>query len=121
MDALVVPAEVESSLARLGFRAAALLAPDRWLAVALDGTGHRIQLHAMDADVRDDALVARVARLRGVRHEHLTRLLDATELTAGRIGLLMEHVEGLSLAQIRAARAPLSDGEAATVTIPVAG
>ena len=33
----------------------------------------------------------------------------------------MEHVDGLSLAQIRAARAPLSDGEGATVAIPVAG
>ena len=87
MDATVVPAEVENSLARLGFRATTLLAPDRWLAVALDGTGHRVQLQAMDADVHDDALVARVARLRGVRHEHLTRLLDATELTPGRIGL----------------------------------
>ena len=76
------------------------------------GPADRVQLHAMDADVHDDALVARVARLRGVRHEHLARLLDATELTPGRIGLLVEHVDGLSLAQIRAARAPLSDGEA---------
>ncbi|WP_028046543.1 hypothetical protein [Cellulomonas sp. URHE0023] len=120
MDATVVPAEIESSLARLGFRPTSLLGPGRWLAVALDGTDHRVELQVMDADVHDDTLVARVARLRGVRHEHLTRLLDATELTPGRIGLLVEHVEGLSLAQIRAARAPLSDGEAATVAIPVA-
>ncbi|WP_028048630.1 hypothetical protein [Cellulomonas sp. URHD0024] len=121
MDATVVPAEVENALARLGLRATTLLDPDRWLAVAVDGTGHRVQLHAMDADVQDDALVARVARLRGVRHDHLVRLLDATELTPGRVGLLVEDVEALSLAQIRAARAPLTDGEAATVAIPVAG
>ncbi|WP_426592279.1 hypothetical protein ACPPVS_10845 [Cellulomonas sp. McL0617] len=112
---------VEAALARLGLRATTLLEPDRWLAVALDGAGHQVELQAMDADVQDDALVARVARLRGLRHDHLVRLLDATELTPGRIGLLVEHVEGLSLAQIRAARAPLTDGEAATVTIPVAG
>ncbi len=121
MDATVVPAEVENALARLGFRATASIAPGRWLAEALDGTGHRIELHEMDADVQDDALVARVARLRGVRHDHLVRLLDATELAPGRIGLLVEHVVGLSLGQIRAARAPLTDGEAATVAIPLAG
>lgn len=121
MDATAVPADIENALARLGFRATTLLGCDRWLAVALDGTGHRIELQLMDADVQDDTLVARVARLRGVRHDHLTRLLDATELTPGRIGLLVEHAEGLSLAQVRAARSPLTDGEAATVAIPVAG
>jgi hypothetical protein len=121
MDALVVPAEIERSLARSGFRATTLISPDRWLAVALDGTDERVELQVLAADVHDDALVARVARLRGVRHEHLTRLLDATELRPGRVGLLVEQVDGLSLARIRSARAPLSDGEAATVAIPVAG
>lgn len=116
-----MPDDVEAALARLGLRATTALGHDRWLAVALDGSGNRLELQTLDADVRDDALVARVERLRGVRHDHLARLLDATEVAPGRLGLVVEHVEGLSLAQIRAARAPLTDGEAATVAIPVAG
>src|SRR6478752_10714559 len=110
MDATVVPDEVENALARLGLRATSTLGRDRWLAVALDGSGHQVELQAMDADVRDDAIVARIERLRGVRHDHLTRLLDATELAPGRLGLIVEHAEGLSLAQVRAARSPLTDG-----------
>ena len=88
-----------------------------WLAVAADGSDRRIELHVVSGVLDEE----RSARLRAVRHEHLPQVLDVVELSAGRLGLVVEHVLGLTLGQIRAARAPLTDGEAATVTIPVAG
>lgn len=119
MDAYLVPADVETVLAHVGFRPVEL-AGEGWLAVALDGSERRLELHVVPAVV-DELLSARVARLRALRHEHLAQLLDVIELSPGRLGLVVEHVPGLTLAQVRAARAPLSDGEAATVAIPVAG
>ncbi|WP_456824212.1 hypothetical protein [Cellulomonas sp. P5_E12] len=119
MDAFLVPADVETVLAHVGFRPVDL-AGEGWLAVALDGSDRRLELHVVPA-VADELLSARVARLRALRHEHLAQLLDVVELSPGRLGLVVEHVAGLTLAQVRAARAPLSDGEAATVAIPVAG
>ena len=64
---------------------------------------------------------ARRAALRASGTSTSPQVLDVVELSSGRLGLVVEHVDGLSLAQIRAARAPLTDGEAATVAIPVAG
>ena len=119
MDAFLVPADVETVLAQVGFRPVDT-AGEGWLAVALDGSDQRLELRVVPA-VLDELLAARVARLRALRHEHLAQVLDVVELSAGRLGLVVEHVPGLSLAQVRAARAPLSDGEAATVAIPVAG
>ena len=88
--------------------------------MALDGSDRRLELHVVPA-VADAGMSDRAARLCAVRHEHLPQVLDVVELSSGRLGLVVEHVDGLSLAQIRAARAPLTDGEAATVAIPVAG
>jgi hypothetical protein len=119
MDRFLVPADVETALAHVGFRPVDL-AGDGWVAAALDGSDRRLELYVVPGVV-DDLLTARVARLRAVRHEHLAQVLDVVELSPGRLGLVVEHVVGLSLAQIRSARAPLSDGEAATVAIPVAG
>lgn len=119
MDRFLVPDDVEAALARVGFRPVDV-AGTGWLAVALDGTERRLELHVVPADA-DGLLAARADRLRGLRHEHLARLLEVVELSPARLGLLVEHVAGLTLAQVRAARSPLTDGEAATVAIPVAG
>ena len=122
MDASVVPAEVETRAGPVGLSArrhcSRLTAGSRSRST---GPTSGSSCTRWTRTCATTPLVARVARLRGMRHDHLARLLDASELTPGRIGLLVEHVDGLSLAQIRAARAPLSDGEAATVAIPVAG
>ncbi|MEZ0448575.1 hypothetical protein AB5970_11980, partial [Cellulomonas sp. ICMP 17802] len=119
MDRFLVPADVETALARAGFRPVDLVG-DGWLAVALDGSGRHLELHVVAA-VADGPLTTRVTLLRALRHEHLAQLLDVVELSPGRLGLVVEHVAGPTLAQVRAARAPLADGEAATVAIPVAG
>ncbi|GEK19670.1 hypothetical protein [Cellulomonas xylanilytica] len=119
MDRFVVPTDVETALAGAGFHPVEV-AGSGWLAVALDGSDRRVELHVVPA-VADAGLADRAARLCAVRHEHLPQVMDVVELSSGRLGLVMEHVDGLSLAQIRASRAPLADGEAATVAIPVAG
>jgi hypothetical protein len=119
MNPLLVPTDVADSLAHAGYRPVEV-AGAAWLAEALDGADQKIELHVVPA-VADAALAQRAQRLLGVRHEHLPQVLDVVELAAGRIGLVVEHVEGPTLAQIRAARAPLTDGEAATVVIPLAG
>ena len=119
MDRFVVPTDVETALVDAGFHPVEV-AGSGWLAVALDGSDRRLELHVVPA-VADAGMSERAARLCSVRHEHLPQVLDVIELSSGRLGLVVEHVDGLSLAQIRAARAPLADGEAATVAIPVAG
>ena len=119
MDRFVVPTDVESALAGARFRPIEA-AGTGWLAVALDDPDRRLEMHVVPA-VADVGTSERAARLCAVRHEHLPQVLDVIELSSGRLGLVVEHVDGLSLAQIRAARAPLADGEAATVAIPAAG
>ncbi|GEL96905.1 hypothetical protein [Cellulomonas terrae] len=119
MDRFVVPTDVETALVDAGFHPVDV-AGSGWLAVALDGSDRRLELHVVPA-LADAGTSARAARLRAVRHEHLPQVLDVVELSSGRLGLVVEHVDGSSLAQIRSARAPLADGEAATVAIPVAG
>lgn len=119
MDRFVVPTDVETALVDAGFHPVDV-AGSGWLAVALDGSDRRLELHVVPT-VADAGTAERAARLRAVRHDHLPQVLDVVGLSSGRLGLVVEHVDGLSLAQIRAARAPLADGEAATVAIPVAG
>ncbi|NUU16128.1 hypothetical protein HP550_02530 [Cellulomonas humilata] len=119
MDSVLVPSDVESALAMAGFRAVEVTGAG-WLAAALDGSDRRLELHVVPGVV-DDRTAKRAVRLRDVRYEHLPQVLEVLDLSPGRLGLVVEHVPGLSLAQIRAARAPLTDGEAATVTIPLAG
>ena len=68
----------------------------------------------------DERLADRVGRFVGVRHEHLATVRGLTPVGPGRAGVLVDHVQGVSLAAIRRARAPLTDGECATVLIPLA-
>ncbi len=119
MDQFLVPSDVGSALERAGYRPVDV-AGSGWLAEALDGSEQLLELHVVPAVV-DARLSERAALLRDLRHEHLPQVLDVVELSPGRVGMVVEHCAGLSLAQVRGARAPLGDGEAATVAIPVAG
>jgi hypothetical protein len=122
MDRFLVPGDVATALAGAGYRVVGPAGLDGtgFVARRVDGSDPTIELHVV-ATALDDVMRARVARLRALRHDHLQRLLDAVELSPGRVGLVVEHVGGLTLHELRGARAPLGDGEAVTVTIPVAG
>ncbi|AEE46341.1 hypothetical protein [Cellulomonas fimi] len=121
MDAYLVPADVRALLDGGAFRVVAPAGPDGtgWLAAATDGSGRHLEVHVLPTGL-DDAVAARVERLRALCHEHLPVLLDAVEIGPGRTALVVEHMPGRSLAELRAERAPLSDGEAVTVAVPVA-
>lgn len=121
MDAFLVPADVRALLDGSAFRVTAPAGPDGtgWLAAATDGTDRRLEVHVV-ATVLDDVVAARAERLRLLQHEHLPRVHDVVEIGPGRTALVVEHVPGPTLAELRTQRAPLSDGEAATVAIPVA-
>jgi len=122
MDRFLVPDDVATVLGKAGYRVVGPAGRDGtgFVAVPVDGTDRPVELHVVAA-ATDDVVRARIARLRALRHDHLSRLLDAVELSPGRLGIVVEHVAGLTLHELRAARAPLCDGEAVTVTIPVAG
>lgn len=115
-DVRVSP-EVDLALAAAGYRALAPGDDGALVAVALDGSERRVELHVLPAD---DTTGARVGAWRSVRHEHLVRVLEVVPLSAAEIGVFSEHLPGLSLVRLCAARGPLSDGEAATLAIPVA-
>ncbi len=121
METFLVPADVRALLDGGAFRVAGAAGPDGtgWLASATDGSGRRIEVHVV-ATVLDDVTAARAERLRRLRHEHLPVVHDVVEIGPGRTALVVEHVPGPTLAELRSQRAPLSDGEAATVAIPVA-
>ncbi|WP_456817828.1 hypothetical protein [Cellulomonas sp. URHB0016] len=122
MDRYLVPGDVATVLAGAGYRVVGTAGPDGsgFVARPVDGSDGAIEVHVL-ATALDDVMRARVARLRALRHDHLSRLHDVVELSPGRVGLVVEHVVGPTLHELRAARAPLCDGEAVTVTIPVAG
>lgn len=115
-DVRVSP-DVDLALAAAGYRALAPGDDGALVAVALDGSERRVELHVLPAD---DTTRARVGAWRSVRHEHLVRVLEVVPLSPVEIGVFAEHLPGLSLARLCAARGPLSDGEAATLAIPVA-
>jgi len=137
MDAYAVPGDVLTVLTAAGLRPDRSLGPTSWLVVPVDGTPDGVGDGAVGADPRDDAggllelhvvpvafderVVARASALSGVSHPHLPRVRTVVPLGPGRCGLLVEHVRGTSLGRLRAARAPLSDGEAVTLAVPVAG
>ncbi|WP_146805969.1 hypothetical protein [Cellulomonas persica] len=112
----VAPA-VDTALAAAGYRPYALGDDGALVAVALDGSQDRVELHVLRAD---DTTRARVGALRAVRHDHLARVLEAVPLSADELGVFTEHVTGTRLDALLAAREPLTDGEAATLAIPVA-
>ncbi|GCD21489.1 hypothetical protein CTKZ_30510 [Cellulomonas algicola] len=121
METFLVPADVRALVDGSAFRVVGAAGPDGsgWLAAATDGSDRRLEVHVV-ATVLDDLTAARVERLRHVRHDHLPVLHDVVEIGPGRTALVVEHVAGPTLAELRSQRAPLSDGEAATVAIPVA-
>jgi hypothetical protein len=61
-----------------------------------------------------------LAVLRGVRHEHVVRLRDSVPLPDGSIALVLDLVEGGTLAQLVAARGHQRPGEVVTVVAPLA-
>lgn len=68
----------------------------------------------------DDRLADRVGRFTQVRHEHLAAVHGLMPVDAARTGVLVDHVPGVSLAAIRRARAPMTDGECVTLLVPLA-
>ena len=102
-------------------RRSARTAGSRWRSTAPGTSSRRTRCRPTCRTTCSSRGVARAAR--GCEHDHLVRLLDARpRLTPGRIGLLVEHVEGLSLgADPSRARATLADGEAATRRDPRRG
>ncbi|NYD85006.1 hypothetical protein [Cellulomonas oligotrophica] len=122
MHAPPAPQDVVDLLAARGYRVARALGDDgsRWVATAAhDPEQPDVEVQLLAAPL-DDALAARAAVALGVEHPHVAATWDAVALGEGRTALLVEHVEGTTLADVRAARAPLSDAEAATVAIPLA-
>ncbi|GIG19797.1 hypothetical protein Cch01nite_05210 [Cellulomonas chitinilytica] len=121
MDRFLVPGDVATALDAAGYRVVGPAGRDGtgFTARPDDGSDRPVELHVV-ATALDDVMRARIARLRALRHDHLCRFLDAVELSPGRVGLVVEPVEGPTLDELRAARAPLGDGEAVTVAIPVA-
>ncbi|WP_448629245.1 hypothetical protein [Cellulomonas soli] len=118
----LVPADVARALDCLGLRVVAPVGTEGtgWLGESVDGRGTRAELHVVPAVV-DDELAARADLLRALTHEHLARVHDVLEIAPGRLALVVEHVEGPTLRELRTARAPLSDPEAAGVAIALAG
>ena len=108
---------VDAALAAAGFRPLAPGEDGALVAVALDGSDLRVELHVLRAD---DTTRARVAALRSVRHEHLARVLEAVPLGPDVLGVFTDHVRGIPLAGLCAPGDVLTEGEAATVAIPVA-
>lgn len=115
----LVPADVLRAMDCLGLR---VLGPvgshgAAWLGEDTDGA--RSELHVVAAVV-DDQVAARADALRAVRHDDLARVHDVLEIGPGRLALVVEHVPGPTLGELRASRAPLSDAEAAGVAIRLA-
>lgn len=121
MDAFAVPGDVLTVLAAAGLRPAGSLGATAWLAAPVEGdAGALLELHVVPVAF-DDRVVARASALVALDDEHLPRVRSVVPLGPGRSGLLVEHVVGTPLGRLLAARAPLSDGEAVTVAVPVAG
>lgn len=61
-----------------------------------------------------------LAVLRAVRHEHVVRLRDSVPLPDGSLALVLDLVDGGTLAQLVAARGHLRPGEVVTALAPLA-
>ncbi|WP_029287871.1 hypothetical protein [Cellulomonas sp. HZM] len=120
MEPLLVPQDVAAALAERSLGAVAPAGPEGagWLASHLEHPDHYVELHVLAGDVDHDVAL-RLDRLRAVRHPHVAGLLDAMQIGPGRIALLVEHVPGLTLAELRPARGPFGDGEGVTLVVPV--
>lgn len=114
------PIDVDRALTRLGLVAVGGTGTaGGWLARRPEDEAASTELLVVPAPL-DDRLSARVALFSGVRHEHLGMVRGVTTVDAGRTGVLVDHVRGATLATIRRARAPLTDGECATLLVPLA-
>jgi hypothetical protein len=61
-----------------------------------------------------------LALLRGIRHQHVVGLRDGVALADGSLALVLDLVDGGTLAQLVAARGHLRPGEVVTVVAPLA-
>lgn len=114
------PIDVEHALESLGLiPVGGIGTAGGWLARRPEDEAPAFELLVVAA-AYDERLAGRVDRLVGVRHEHLAAVRGLTSVGPGRTGVLVDHVRGVSLAAIRRARAPLTDGECATLLIPLA-
>lgn len=122
MQPALVPDDVVRLLEARGRTVVAAVGSDGawWVAHPAEGRDEppvEVQVVRVPAD---DRLRDLAARLRAVVHPHLAAVQDVVPLDAGRVAVLVEHVPGPTLAALRAARPPLTDGEAVTVAVPVA-
>jgi hypothetical protein len=67
-----------------------------------------------------DDVQRELALLRRVRHEHVVGLRDSVPLADGAVALVLDLVDGGTLAQLVAARRHLTPGEVVTVLAPLA-
>ncbi|MDM8084245.1 protein kinase [Cellulomonas cellasea] len=90
-----------------------------WSATSLDDPALRVVVRMLDL-APDPRREARLRRLIELQHPHLARLVAAVPVPPSRCALLVEHVPGPTLEALRAARGPLTSGEAVTVAVPLA-
>ncbi|QGQ19097.1 hypothetical protein GC089_07490 [Cellulomonas sp. JZ18] len=122
MQPALVPDDVVRLLEDRGLAVVAAVGTDGawWVAHPAAGcAGEPLEVQVVRVPADDD-LRARAARLRGAAHPHLAAVRDVVPLDAGRVAVVVAHVPGPTLAALRAARPPLSNGEAVTVAVPVA-
>lgn len=90
--------------------------------VARDAGGDDCTIEVVAVPDDPGARAALVEHLHGLRggDEHLVAVRAAVETGDGRLAVLSQHVEGLRLDELTAARGPFTAGEAVTVAVPVA-
>lgn len=83
-------------------------------------TGDRAALKVPTSWNDDGGTAAEIAALASVKHQHIVDLVGTLRTDQGD-AILMEYLPGGSVADLIAARGPLSLGEAVTVMAPIAG
>lgn len=83
-------------------------------------TGDRAALKVPTSWNDDGGIAAEIAALATVKHQHIVDLVGTLRTDQGD-AILMEYLPGGSVADLIAARGPLSLGEAVTVMAPIAG
>jgi hypothetical protein len=94
----------------------------QWAAVrVVDGLRCTIRILPV-ADLRTEALATRQLALRErIENTHLVRQHAVVPLTDGTLALVVEEVDGVSLAQLVGARGQLTTGETVTTVAPLFG
>lgn len=90
--------------------------------VARDAAGTVCEVALLAAPADPGARAALVEHLRGLggEHEHLAAVRGVVAADGSSLAVLVDHVGGLRLDELAAAREPLRAGEAVTVLVPVA-